>query len=75
MSKFLLLVLVIVVVWRLAQGARRKNAGREAAREANPAASGQMVSCSHCGLYLPKSEAVAEGEKYFCCAEHRRLSA
>lgn len=77
MSKFLLLVLVIVivVVWRLAQGARRKSAAREAARASNPAASGQMVSCSHCGLYLPQSEAVAEGDKYFCCAEHRRLSA
>ncbi len=71
MSKFLLLILVIVVVWRLAQGVRRKNA----ARQAPPAAPGQMVSCSHCGLYLPQSEAVAEGDKYYCCAEHRRLAA
>ena len=70
MSKFLLLilVLVLVVVWRLAKGARRKKAARETA-EVPP---GQMVSCSHCGLYLPQSEAVAEGDKYYCCAEHRR---
>jgi len=71
LSKFLLLILVIVVVWRLAQGARRKNA----ARHPPPAAPGQMVSCSHCGLYLPQGEAVAEGDKYFCCAEHRRRAA
>lgn len=71
MSKFLLLVLVIAIVWRLAQGVRRKNA----ARRTPPAAPGQMVSCSHCGLYLPQSEAVAAGDKYYCCAEHRRLAA
>jgi uncharacterized protein len=70
LSKFLLLVLVIVVVWRLAQGVRRKNA----ARQVPPAAPGQMVSCSHCGIYLPQSEAVAEDGKFFCCAEHRRLA-
>jgi len=71
LTKFLLLILVIVVAWRLAQSARRKNAAREASR----AAPAQMVSCSHCGLYLPQSEAVSEGDKYFCCAEHRRLAA
>jgi len=68
LSKFLLLILVIVVLWRLAQRGRRKNAAREASR----AAPGQMVSCSHCGLYLPQGEAVAEGDKYYCCAEHCR---
>ena len=32
------------------------------------------VSCSHCGVHLPKSEAINSHEnKYFCCAEHRNL--
>ena len=70
MSKFLLLILVIVAVWWLAKGFRRK----DAARDASAAVPEQMVTCSHCGLYLPRSEAIGEGDKFFCCAEHRRLA-
>ena len=70
MGKFLLLILVIVVAWWLAKGFRRKNA----AKDAPEAAPEQMVTCGHCGLYLPQSEAICEGERFFCCAEHRRLA-
>ena len=70
MSKFLLLILVIVAVWWLAKGFRRKSA----ARDASAAVPEQMVTCGHCGLYLPRSEAIGEGDKFFCCAEHRRLA-
>jgi uncharacterized protein len=68
LSKVLLLILAAVVVWWLIKGFRRK----DAARDAPEAAPEQMVNCSHCGLYLPQSEAIAEGGKFFCCAEHRR---
>ena len=68
MSKFLLLILVVLAVWWLSKGFRRK----DAAKDAPEAAPEQMVNCSHCGLYLPQSEAIAEGDKFFCCAEHRR---
>lgn len=68
MSKFLLLVLAFVAVWLLAKGFRRKGA----AKDAPEAAPEHMVNCSHCGLYLPQREAVADGDKFFCCAEHRR---
>lgn len=70
MGKFLLLLLVIVAAWWLAKGFRRKNA----AKDAPEAAPEQMVNCSHCGLYLPQHEAIHEGERFFCCAEHRRLA-
>jgi uncharacterized protein len=68
LSKFLLLVLALVAVWLLAKGFRRK----DAAKDAPEAAPEQMVNCSHCGLYLPQREAIAEGDRFFCCAEHRR---
>jgi len=68
LNKFLLLIFVFVVVWWLAKGFRRKGAAKDAAQ----AAPEQMVTCRHCGLYLPQSEAIAEGDKFFCCAEHRR---
>jgi uncharacterized protein len=46
--------------------------GKGAAADAPPAAPEQMVNCSHCGLYLPQNEAIAEGDKFYCCAEHKR---
>jgi len=70
LSKLLLLILVFVAVWWLAKGFRRK----DAARDASAAVPEQMVTCSHCGLYLPRSEAIGEGDKFYCCAEHRRLA-
>ena len=70
MSKLLLLILAVVAVWWLAKGFRRK----DAARDAGEAAPEQMVTCSHCGLYLPQGEAILEQGRYFCCDEHRRLA-
>jgi uncharacterized protein len=67
-SKLLTLILVIVAVWSLAKGLRRK----DTARYAPEAAPEQMVNCDYCGLYLPQSEALTEADKFFCCAEHRR---
>ena len=32
---------------------------------------GDMVRCSHCGVYVPRGEAVQDGDRYFCCREHR----
>lgn len=30
----------------------------------------QMVQCSLCKLFVPLSEAVKKGDKYYCCQEH-----
>jgi uncharacterized protein len=72
-SKLLTLILVIVVAWWLTMGSRRRNASRKAPRAVPRATPEQkMVKCNYCGLYLPQSEAIAEADKFFCCAEHRR---
>jgi len=70
LNKLLLLILVFVAVWWLAKGFRRK----DAAGDASAAAPEQMVTCGHCGLHLPRSEAIGEGDRFFCCTEHRRLA-
>jgi len=70
LSKFLLLILAIAAAWWLAKGFRRKGP----ADDAPGVAPEQMVSCCHCGVNFPRGEAVREGDRYFCCAEHRRLA-
>ena len=73
MSKFLLLILAVVAAWWLIRRLRGKDRAGDAPDAAAPGpAPEQMVNCSHCGLYLPQNEALVEGDKFFCCAEHRR---
>jgi len=34
-----------------------------------------MVRCAHCGIHLPRSEALLQGGQTWCSAEHARLGA
>ena len=73
MSKILLLILAAIAAWLLIKRLRAKRSAADAqASAAAGRASEQMVNCSVCGVYLPQQEAIAEGDKFFCCAEHRR---
>ena len=65
-----LIVFVIVAVWLL----KRALSGPKPPPSA-PAgtAQGELVSCAHCGVNLPKPEARSAGGDYFCSEEHWRL--
>jgi len=72
MSRLILIaVAVFVVIWLL----RRALAGPRAAGEP-PAEAGEqkgdLVSCAHCGVNLPKSDARSAGGRYYCSKEHWR---
>lgn len=32
-----------------------------------------MVKCAHCGVNLPRSEAIYSGGNFFCTLEHKQL--
>jgi len=32
-----------------------------------------MVQCIHCGVHLPKPEAIYDEPNFYCCEEHHRL--
>ncbi|KCB22556.1 PP0621 family protein [Bordetella hinzii] len=67
-------ILVVLTAWRLlnARGSRRdaprKPAAPPAARAAEP-----MVRCAHCGIHLPRSEALLLNGRTWCGQEHARL--
>ena len=31
-----------------------------------------MVVCAHCGVHVPESEAIRDGNKLYCSEEHRK---
>jgi uncharacterized protein len=69
--KLLVLVLVVVAVLWLAR-AGRKLRGRDAtASKRPPPPIEDMVTCAHCGLHLPRSDAIEAGMLHYCGEAHR----
>ncbi|SMB24098.1 conserved protein of unknown function [Sterolibacterium denitrificans] len=73
MSKLLLFAILGLVVYLLLKRSSRRPAQR---RQETPNASAQqMVSCAHCGVYVPESESLASGGRHYCSEPHRKLGA
>ena len=68
MGRLILLVLVVaLLVWYL-----RRDEEKEPSGDKPAAGRGELVRCAHCGVHLPRSEALAVDGAYFCDAEHAR---
>lgn len=65
------LILVALAVWIVIVLVRSAQARRKVSRQRPANRVEDMVSCAQCGLHLPEKEALREGERYFCCVEHR----
>jgi uncharacterized protein len=86
--KFLLWALVLYLVWRWYQSTQNKikrdaesddafqspqSTGQTAAQTSATELVEKMVSCIHCGIHVPLSEAVqSNGGSFFCSIEHQR---
>jgi uncharacterized protein len=68
MIKFLLVVVVIVVVLALMFARRREPKSPQRSSEVEG-----MVRCAHCGVHLPRSEAVLSRGRTYCSAAHLEL--
>ncbi len=67
--KYLFLLLVaLVVIWAVKRTRMRPPAESAKPEAPTPA---EMVSCAHCGLHLPRAEAVSGQKGLYCSTEHR----
>jgi uncharacterized protein len=68
MTKFLLFVVVLAVIYMLLRASKRpKSPPRAKAPEES------MAQCAHCGVHFPRIEAIDEAGEVYCCEDHRRL--
>jgi uncharacterized protein len=68
---FVVLGVGLYVAFRIWSGSRQRGAAEQSPP---PTAVGEaMVRCQRCGLNIPKSEALADGERWYCSEGHRRL--
>ena len=64
--RILLIALALWIVFRLI----KKVIGPEKITRKQPPQYEDMVTCVHCGLHLPRSEAIEHVGKSFCSSEH-----
>ncbi|GAB4121324.1 MAG: hypothetical protein Fur0040_01280 [Sideroxydans sp.] len=67
MSRLLFLLAVIAVVYLLIRSYRKTPPDPQPS-----AASEDMVRCAHCGVHLPRSEAIQAEGKFFCSQDHQQ---
>lgn len=73
MMKYLLVLLVVVVgLYALFGRSRRVPPPAPGKPQSQPPAA--MLSCAHCGLHLPRDEAIADAAGRFYCGEAHRLA-
>lgn len=75
MKYLLLLAVVLAVLWLLRQTRHKKRSDNPASPpppQQAPAAPTEIVACAHCGVHLPRQDALpgAQG-RHYCGAAHR----
>lgn len=70
MIKILLLIAAVFVVVALLRTYQRSIARPSSSTKDKVE---DMVKCAHCGVNLPRSEAIYSGGNFFCTPEHQRL--
>lgn len=66
----LLLAVVVAVLWLVRGGRLRGTSRRDPASPPAPPRE-EMVACHHCGLHLPRGEALPGRGGLFCSEAHR----
>ena len=67
--RYLLLALAVWALYLIIRHLARQRNLRQPKRAIPPKAV-ISVQCAHCGLHLPREEALRRGDDYFCCQAH-----
>lgn len=68
MKLLFLLLVVLLVLWAVKRGRISPPSGSVRPDAPSPT---EMVACAHCGIHLPRSEAVSGQKGLYCSTEHR----
>lgn len=71
MKYLVLLAVVIAAVWWSRQSGRTRGPA-SAVRDSEADTPQDMVSCTHCQVHIPRSDATVGQTGLYCCAEHRQ---
>ena len=75
MGKLLFWVVVLAIgfgAYRLYQVMERKSAQARRERPDPEAPRELIMRCEHCGVHVPASEAITDGDRVYCSEAHRQ---
>jgi len=67
MSRLIFIIVIIALVYLLFKSYRK-----QLPKQNETPGTQDMVSCTFCGINLPKNESLLADGKYYCCAAHSR---
>lgn len=73
--KYLIVLLVVgtaIWLWRSNRHEERSHTAAPPKKPQPKGAATVIVACQHCGLHLPKADAIQGAQGYYCDTEHRR---
>ena len=73
MGQLLRIIIVLIGLWLVLQIIKRALAARQKPSPDQPSLA-KMVACAQCGVYVPETEAIRDGDNLFCCEEHRKAA-
>jgi uncharacterized protein len=72
MLKVLIIALAIgLLLWLLLGRSARRRKPPDAGQRNGQGSAEEMVSCAHCGVHLPRSDALAARSLHYCSPAHR----
>lgn len=78
MRNLLIFILVLIIVWWVRRALQKPRGGdpsrtHGASRQDRSGDPERMLECEHCGVHIPESEGLYDGDTFYCSEEHRRL--
>ena len=68
------ILLIALVIWLLLRLFKNWSAKKALERKRQqPAELKTIVKCAHCGLHVPKNEAIESANRYYCSQAHKKL--
>jgi uncharacterized protein len=71
MGQLIRIILILVAVW-LVLSFLRHALERRRQRRSGGTQVAEMVPCAHCGVHVPRAQAIEYHGMVYCCEEHSR---
>ncbi|HUQ27269.1 MAG TPA: PP0621 family protein [Usitatibacter sp.] len=66
MGRIIFLLIIVFLIWLVFRGFFRAQTRRKADAEMSSSKAEDMVACARCGVNLPRSEALPQGNAFIC---------
>lgn len=74
MGQFLRILIILIGLWLILNLVKRFIAKHRPTPKSAPAAQDDVLPCAHCGVYVPRAEAIHANGKSYCSRTHSEIA-